>query len=206
MSWRVWLRTPIIAGAALAATFGLFLVMHYMIMSDFRGMREASDPVRFDFVRLQDRQITPTERELPPKQERPQKPEMPDNPKMQAEDVDPNALSFSSATPFDLNLAGGGLAGDWASNREPVPVLRVTPAYPSRASRRGIEGWVEVSFTITSTGATDNVQVVAEDPPGVFGRAATKAVRKWKYKPQMVEGKVQPRPGIRVLLKFELEE
>lgn len=205
MSWRVWLRTPIIAGAALAATFGLFLVMHYMIMSDFRGMRDVGDPVRFDFVRLEDRQITPNERELPPKQERPQKPDMPDNPDMQAENVDPNALSFSSAAPFDLNLAGG-LAGDWASNREPVPVLRITPTYPSRASRRGIEGWVEVSFTITTTGATDNVQVVAEEPPGVFGRAATKAVRKWKYKPQMVDGKVQPRPGIRVLLKFELEE
>ena len=70
----------------------------------------------------------------------------------------------------------------------------------------GIEGWVELAFTITTTGATENIRVVAEEPPGVFSRAAMKAVRKWKYKPQVIDGKVQPRPDVRVMLKFELEE
>lgn len=208
MTLRDGLRIPLITAAAVGAVFALFTLMYSLVVTDLAGLKEVSDSVRFDFVRLQKRELSPTQRKLPPKAEKPKKPKMPDT-QQEAESLNPDSLAFaaSSATPYQLDLmTGGDLSKGWAGTRDPLPIMRVTPVYPSRASRRGIEGWAEVAFTINTNGATEDVRVVNEDPPGVFGRAAMKAVRKWKYKPQVIDGKVQPRPNVRVMLKFELEK
>lgn len=208
MTLRDGLRIPLITAAAVGTVFALFTLMYSLVVTDLAGLRDATDSVRFDFVRLQKRDLTPTQRKLPPKTQKPKKPKMPET-RQEAESLNPDSLKFStsSAAPHQLDLmTGGGLSKGWAGTRDPLPIMRVTPVYPSRASRRGIEGWAEVAFTINTNGATENIRVVAEDPPGVFGRAAMKAVRKWKYKPQVIDGKVQPRPNVRVMLKFELEK
>ena len=208
MTLRDGLRIPLITAAAAGTVFALFTLMYSLVVSELVGLREVSDSVRFDFVRLQKREISPTERKLPPKAQKPKKPKMPQS-RQEAESLNPDSVRFatSSATPYQLDLmTGGDLSKGWVGTRDPLPIMRVTPIYPSRASRRGIEGWVEVIFTINTNGATEDVQVVAEEPPGVFSRAAVKAVRKWKYKPQMIDGKVQARPNVRVMLKFEFEK
>ncbi len=207
MLWT-WIRTPVISVAAIAATLSLFAIMHHLITSEFRGARILTDPVQFNFVRLEEKDLSPTKREMPKKMDPPKKPEMPETPPMQqSQSSNQGRLGFASATPFNLDISGtGDLSAGWARNRDPVPILRVTPVYPTRASRRGLEGWVEVAFTITTTGATDGVRVVAEEPSGVFSRAAIRAVQKWKYKPQVVDGEPQPRHDVRVVLKFQLEE
>lgn len=208
MTLRDGLRIPLITAAAVGTVFALFTLMYSLVVTDLAGLKDATDSVRFDFVRLQKRDLTPTQRKLPPKTQKPKKPKMPET-RQEAESLNPDSLKFStsSAAPHQLDLmTGGGLSKGWAGTRDPLPIMRVTPVYPSRASRRGIEGWAEVAFTINTNGATENIRVVGEDPPGVFGRAAMKAVRKWKYKPQVIDGKVQPRPNVRVMLKFELEK
>lgn len=208
MTLRAWIRIPLVTAAAATAVFALFTIMYSLVVTDLVGLSDVSDSVRFDFVRLQKRDLSPTQRKLPPKAEKPEKPKMPES-KMEAESLNPDDMRFaaSSATPYQLDLMGGGdLSKGWAGTRDPLPIMRVTPIYPTRASRRGIEGWVELMFTINTNGATEDVRVVAEEPPGVFNRAAMKAVRKWKYKPQVIDGKVQPRPNVRVMLKFELEK
>lgn len=205
---RDFLRIPLITAAAVGTVFALFTLMYSLVATDLAGLRDATDSVRFDFVRLQKRDLTPARRKLPDKPQKPQKPKMPET-RSESESLNPDGMKFStgSANPYQLDLmTGGDLSKGWAGTRDPLPIMRVTPVYPSRASRRGTEGWVELAFTITTTGATENVRVVAEEPPGVFGRAAMKAVRKWKYKPQVIDGKVQPRPDVRVMLKFELEK
>ena len=208
MIFRDFLRIPLITAAAVATVFALFTLMYSLVATDLAGLRDVSDSVRFDFVRLQKRELTPAQRKLPDKPQKPQMPQMPDT-QSESESLNPDGMKFaaSSANPYKLDLmTGGDLSKGWAGTRDPLPIMRVTPVYPSRASRRGIEGWVELAFTITTTGATEGVRVVSEEPPGVFGRAAMKAVRKWKYKPQVIDGKVQPRPDVRVVLKFELEK
>lgn len=208
MTLRGWLRLPALSAAAVAAVFSLFVLMYTLVATDLAGLREVPDAVQFDFVRLQKREITPNQRSLPEKQKKPQKPKMPEN-RVENEALTPQDIQFSAraATPYKLDLmSGDDLSKGWAGTRDPLPIMRVTPIYPSRASRRGIEGWAEVMFTINTKGGTEDVQVVAEEPPGVFGRAATKAVRKWKYKPQVIDGEVQARPGVRVVLKFEIEQ
>ena len=208
MIFRDFLRIPLITAAAVGTVFALFTLMYSLVVTDLAGLRDVSDSVRFDFVRLQKRELTPAQRKLPDKPQKPKKPKMPET-RSESESLNPDGMKFStsSANPYKLDLmTGGDLSKGWAGTRDPLPIMRVTPVYPSRASRRGIEGWVELAFTITTTGATENVRVVSEEPPGVFSRAAMKAVRKWKYKPQVIDGKVQPRPDVRVMLKFELEK
>ena len=38
------------------------------------------------------------------------------------------------------------------SDRDVIPLVRINPDYPPRALSRGLEGWVQVQFTITPTG------------------------------------------------------
>ncbi len=80
---------------------------------------------------------------------------------------------------------------------------RVAPEYPESAFRKGIEGSVEVSFTITNQGAVTNVSVVSADPPEVFDRAAIEAVRRWRYEPKFVDGQPVESPS-QVHLQFKL--
>ncbi|WP_040243639.1 energy transducer TonB [Chromohalobacter japonicus] len=65
----------------------------------------------------------------------------------------------------------------------PQPTQRVPPEYPSRAQRRGIEGFVEVSFTILPNGQVDgdSLRVTDAEPRRMFERAALKAVADWQF-------------------------
>jgi protein TonB len=65
------------------------------------------------------------------------------------------------------------------------PTSRVNPSYPMRARRRGMEGYVEVSFIIQPDGRvdTDSLRVIDADPANVFDRAVEEAVSQWQFPP-----------------------
>lgn len=66
---------------------------------------------------------------------------------------------------------------------------RETPAvYPRDALLRGIEGWVDLEFTITESGVPENVVVKAAAPPRVFDNAALVALRQWRFEPIIRDG------------------
>ena len=64
----------------------------------------------------------------------------------------------------------------------------VSANYPLDARRNGIEGWVDVEFTITPSGDTANLLVREADPREVFEKAALDAVKHWKFEPIMKNG------------------
>ena len=94
--------------------------------------------------------------------------------------------------------------GAIASDTEEIPLVRVPPVYPERARQRGIEGWVEVSFTISAAGAVKDPDVTGYSPSQIFNRAALRAIRKWKYNPKVVDGAAVERVGVTVRLRFEM--
>jgi protein TonB len=57
-------------------------------------------------------------------------------------------------------------------NSSMIPMVRATPAYPSRALQRGIEGFVVVSFTVDAMGNVKEPTVTYAEPKGFFERAA----------------------------------
>jgi protein TonB len=76
--------------------------------------------------------------------------------------------------------------------------------YPPDALRRGLEGWVDLEFTIAADGSTRDIQVRESRPGGVFNRAATDALRTWRYKPVLRNGQpVDQRAQLR--MQFTLE-
>jgi TonB family protein len=84
-------------------------------------------------------------------------------------------------------------------------VKMTAPQYPESARKRGIEGWVEVAFTVLPNGSVDDVEVRNASPAEVFDEAAIRAVRQWRFEPVVRNGeKVSQRAMIR--LRFENQE
>jgi TonB family protein len=70
---------------------------------------------------------------------------------------------------------------------EAVPVKRVEPEYPWAARRAGIQGAVVVNARITTQG--DVTGIVVLSGPEQLRDAAADAVRQWKYRPYVLDGK-----------------
>ncbi|HEY5761365.1 MAG TPA: energy transducer TonB [Steroidobacter sp.] len=80
-------------------------------------------------------------------------------------------------------------------------VRMVSPAYPDAARKRGIEGWVELAFTVQTNGTVDAVEVRNASPADVFDDAAIRAVRQWRFEPVEKNGeRIEQRAMVR--LKF----
>jgi TonB family protein len=65
-------------------------------------------------------------------------------------------------------------------------VKRVQPIYPQQAMQMHTQGKVALQATIAKDGSVRNVKVVSG--PAILARAATDAVRQWKYKPYLLNG------------------
>ena len=80
-------------------------------------------------------------------------------------------------------------------------VRMVSPTYPDAARKRGVEGWVELAFTVQTNGTVDQVEVRNASPADVFDDAAIRAVRQWRFEPVEKNGeRVEQRAMVR--LKF----
>jgi protein TonB len=71
----------------------------------------------------------------------------------------------------------------------PASALKITsyvkPTYPPRALDRGIEGWVDLEFTVQPDGTTSNVTVATASHDNYFRREAVAAVEQWKFEPRV---------------------
>ena len=206
------MRYLLALGAGGVVTLGLFYFMSVLIS---QGKKKPVDndlgPV-VEFIRVKRDQETKTRnRELPKKPPPPKA--APSKPKMQVADNDqPQADQLDMPQPKIANglkggvgpyLGGGGGGGDG----EVMPIVRINPQMPRKAAMKGIEGYVTVKFKVTKSGGTSDVKVVEARPPRIFNRAAKRAILKWKYKPQMVEGKaVEIEQMVRLDFKLEGEE
>ena len=92
------------------------------------------------------------------------------------------------------------------SDRDVIPLVRINPDYPPRALSRGLEGWVQVQFTITATGTVKDAVVVNADPKNIFDDAALKAIARWRYNPKVENGTAVERVGVQTIIRFQLEQ
>ena len=93
-----------------------------------------------------------------------------------------------NAPNLDIDI-GPAVAGDIRIARELTPLVRVSPDYPPGALAKRIEGFVLLRFEVTETGSVENPEVLRAEPEGLFDRAAKRAVTRWKFQPQIRDGK-----------------
>lgn len=91
------------------------------------------------------------------------------------------------------------------SDTQANAIVRVQPSYPATAARDGIEGWVKLSFSISPSGEVVDAQVIESEPSKVFDREALKALKRWKYRPQLQNGVAVTQSGQIVVLDFTLD-
>jgi TonB family protein len=75
----------------------------------------------------------------------------------------------------------------------------VEPKFPAATRNRGLEGWVELEFTVRNDGSTADIVVTNSNPRRTFDAAARNAIAQWRYKPVTRDGKtVDQRVAIRI--------
>lgn len=199
------IRWVISLGLAAAVTIALFYFMQALIATG-GDMEE-----RVNVVRIVDATMPEIVMEVVREVERPEEidqleqppPDVPDrNINMDGD----NSLNISRDVvdvDLDLNIGAAGLG---ATDGEMLPLVNIQPTYPTRAAQRGIEGWAQVSFTVTETGGVRDVIVVDAEPPGMFDQASIRAAERFRFQPRVVNGQPVEVPNVQYVFRFQLEE
>jgi len=186
-------------------TLSLLFIMQLLIVTGKQALTKPRDRAQLEFVRVKRNEALNTEDFQPEKP--PPPPEVPpETPPQEMDSMDPNAPSINVAPPSvsaETNIGGPG--GMNIAEGDYLPIVRVAPVYPARALSRGLEGYVDLEFTVTTTGTVRD-PVVIFSTSSLFERAATRAVLKFKYKPRVVDGVPVDVPGVKTRITFKIEE
>ncbi|MGL1958343.1 MAG: TonB family protein [Colwellia sp.] len=195
----------ILLGAAV--TFALFIFMAFLVSSGDRNQDEKLENIIVEV------NTTPPKSSVEHRQRVPPPPPPPPTapPKQMA--PEPEVSNDNGGIQFNMpgvQLAGAstGLSAPGAGmgrDGDATPIVRIEPKYPIQAARDGKEGWVILSFTINEIGGVEDVTVIDAKPKRVFDKEAKRALRKWKYKAKVVDGKPQRQPGLTVQLDFKMD-
>jgi protein TonB len=209
-----WLRFPIAFLASGLISVALFTMLRALI--SVRGeVEEQLALSKVEFVRL--KRSVEIEEKKREKVERAKPQQTLVTPtlavaKEEGFDLDLDVEAIAAGLGAEFGSAGGG-GGDGRgalafsaglSDRDALPLVRVEPEYPPQARQRHLEGWVQVRFTISTAGSVRDA-VVVKSSHALFERNAVQAVSKWKYQPQLREGKPAEAPGQQVVLRFKME-
>ena len=186
-------------------TLSLLFVMHLLILYGEDAISKERTRHQLDFVRVKRNETLNTEDVTPEKPPKP--PEVPPEvPPQEMDNIDPNAPTIKVPAPTvaaDVDIGGPG--GMNIAEGDYLPIVRVAPVYPARALSRGVEGYVDMSFTVTTTGTVKD-PVVVFSTSSLFDRAAERAVLKFKYKPRVVDGVPVEVPNVKTRITFQIEE
>ena len=186
-------------------TLSLLFLMQVLIATGKQALTKPRDRAKLEFVRVKRNESLNTEDFTPEKPPKP--PETPpETPPQDMDSVDPTAPTINVAPPTVASETSiGGPGGMNIAEGDYLPIVRVAPVYPARALSRGLEGYVDMSFTVTTTGTVKD-PVVVYSTSSLFERAAIRAVLKFKYKPRVVDGVPVEVPNVKTRITFKIEE
>jgi len=190
-------RLSVIVAVTAIVNLLLFSAMQAMVRQERVRLTEADDLQVANFIRMSDLEPPPeTRRNTEP----PSKPRADEQSRInQLVDAVGGGLggtaidtrvNFDFGGPPDGGLGGSGsvpMAVRMASDL--VVLVRVPPTYPRTALSRGLEGYVDVLFTVTETGNVANPSVLSASPPGVFEDVTLAAVSRWRFQPEVRNGR-----------------
>lgn len=209
------LRVIVSALFALGIVVGLFLLMNFLISSE--GTKEEVDNIKVEVAFVEeDKQVQRKERRPPKKPPPPKEPPPPQQQVQQKQQQVTTAIVDIKIDNIDASMDGtgiyiGGLGQgetDFSGmgDGEAIPVYRPQPEYPVQANLKGIEGYVLFTMDIGPDGSPSNISIKDESPRGVFRRNAMRAIRKWKFKPRIVNGQPIPQRNMSYRMEFTLDQ
>jgi len=192
-------------GFGAAVTIALFYFMQALIATG------AALEERVNVIRIVDATMPEIVMEVVREVERPEEIEQIDQPPPEAPDRNINMDGDSSFNisrdvvnvDLDLDIGAAGLG---ATDGEMLPLVNIQPTYPTRAAQRGIEGWAQVSFTVTETGGVRDVIVVDAEPAGMFDQSSVRAAERFRFQPRVVNGQPVEVPNVQYVFRYQLEE
>ena len=198
------IRWLVSVALALTITLVLFYLMQMLIPTG------TTLEQRVHVVKIVDATMPEIEMEVVREVEKPEPIEQldtppPDVPDRQLNmDNGPSLQIERAAVNLDTGLDIGG-ASISITDGEMLPLVNVTPQYPTRAASRGIQGWCQVSFTVTETGGVRDVVVVDAEPRGIFDSSSIRAAEKFKFQPKVVDGQGVAVPNVQYVFRYQLE-
>jgi protein TonB len=196
-------RFAVAGVSGLVVTFALLWLMQILIATGEDALTNSRDFRFVDFVRIRRDEVVNLDEDKP---EKPPEPEQPP-PEMPQPQVDP--LDTSHTIDISIGRMGMNLdptRGNFAVvDGDYLPIVKVAPIYPRRAQTRGLEGYCLLEFTVTKTGTVRDVRAI-ECTSSLFERASVNAAGKFKYKPRVVDGQEIEVPGVRHIIRFEMED
>ncbi len=182
----------------------LFIIMNIMITTPARNMAQNEGKARNIFLSAN------THSRVSPQQQKPRLKPIPKEhlkvelkPKPIKDDIQIEAPKISQSSvkialkPVKLeelkhslqDLSNANLHNEKVDFSNPIyesvdstlAIKQVQPRYPRRAKKRGIEGFVTCDFKINPSGEVLDIVIKQSQPKGVFDKAATKALKQWKF-------------------------
>ncbi|MCH8845663.1 MAG: TonB family protein [Proteobacteria bacterium] len=200
-------KQPLIFITACAVNILIFYLILQLVSNEHEPLNRI-DPLNFlDFInyrqtpKIEEHKVKEKEQELPEEAEELPPPDLPQPEIQKPVKTQANLPRLDIHIP--LSISGLPYIGDFLRSETPqpkppavkpvasnlVPTLKTKPAYPPRALRSGIEGIVTVEFTIAVDGSVKDPNIIKSDPPKIFDRSVLKAIKKWKFNPDIVNGK-----------------
>src|SRR5688572_10550691 len=197
------LRIPIAALAGATFTASMFWLLWSLVATSF-DVGDTAQAARIEFSRMRRDTEVATKRDEKVERERP--PPTPETPRVafSAGGIDNNVASLTPIV--DARGAMSRMSMSAGSDRDIIPLVRIPPDYPPRALSRGLEGWVQVQFTITAIGTVKDAIVVNAEPRNIFDDAALKSIVRWRYNPKVESGVTVERVGVQTIIRFQLEQ
>jgi TonB family protein len=124
--------------------------------------------------------------------------------------LDPGDLDIGTGGGFVMEIPkfgiGGGRGGRPFESGEldtpPQPVSKSQPIYPNRLLSKGVGGRVVVEVGVDPTGKVTAAKIRTGSGNRELDEAALKAVRKWRFRPAVKNGK---KARATVLVPFDFE-
>ena len=176
------------------AAFCIFLLMQYLITTDVFNKKKNDDVSYLEFIRINaDDSLLERDRKIPdrPKPEkRPPPPpdiDLQQDTKLVRPNLDIELPNFS--VPVDFS---GAFLGDMSNlqgtSSALTPMVKVQPQCPIQAVQGGIDGNVQIYLVVGPNGRVKLARVVRATNGTLFNREATKAIRRWQFKPKIING------------------
>lgn len=187
---------------------GLFYMMHLLITGSDANIKQVTDYAVVEFINLKrDSDVEARSRFLPKEKPLETKPPTPrlSTPVTHNLDIQAPPSQIMQAL-SSFRFSRGPYLGDvkeLGGDGDVVPIVRIPPQYPRKAALNGIEGWVELEFTIKKDGTVADVKVSKAKPKRVFDQSAKRAILSWRFKPKIIAGNPVEQRATQVI-KFNL--